>query len=700
TIASGAALLYGSGGTSGTPTANSGETVVMERTRREEEEGDSSEILDGDGNDNNDRESYAQDEILSIIKNENYSTSLPTEIAGNAGLQKRYGSSEAEFQAKLKSSEKYLTREDKENISRFDKDKKIFDDVLAKTSDVRGLLMDKNLIDKILSTQNLPEKTIKYLKDLKYAAETFNLYQNQSSINGSMADEQKLNDFIKAQEKSNAYKDSNIALRSSINDFQLAKNWVINARMISFVNPKDGTYSMDKVLDKSQVEFQAYIDNHVSTRKEIINERIDLLHKKADLEKRLEASPTSLEERGRIEKQLREVSDRAAAIDTNIQNYKLNMNENDSNESYVLKVKESYVQERDGLNQLIREMKVEQDRLKSVDPKNQTKIDLIDKQIKDLEKRLETATHGTHRTTEILKFLNREAIELPDGVKNPIGVDSNRKVTLNSGFGWDGYGRLTPDKLYNEILGAGGNHKGIDIRGNIGDRVNSVLDGKFKYKTIGADTTVPDSKVLRAAGIIYLPEGTNSDGSKREAGFYDPNSSKPAEKLTSERIRELDPQIKAGHEFDLKKIGLQHDGKGFYTMDINGSNKERNYLNTDQVASLPSNVREDALKLSGNGNSITIATTIGGIEYDVSYLHLNETPNIPADGKFTAGMQIGTVGTTGSSNGSHLHLEITTREKPNIPVDFYEKGKDGRYIINPEYFLRVMANEANHANGV
>ncbi|TGK54173.1 M23 family metallopeptidase, partial [Leptospira bouyouniensis] len=40
TIASGAALLYGSGGTSGTPTANSGETVVMERTRREEEEGD------------------------------------------------------------------------------------------------------------------------------------------------------------------------------------------------------------------------------------------------------------------------------------------------------------------------------------------------------------------------------------------------------------------------------------------------------------------------------------------------------------------------------------------------------------------------------------------------------------------------------------------------------------------------------------
>lgn len=40
TIASGAALLYGSGGTSGTPTANSSETVVLERNRREEEEGD------------------------------------------------------------------------------------------------------------------------------------------------------------------------------------------------------------------------------------------------------------------------------------------------------------------------------------------------------------------------------------------------------------------------------------------------------------------------------------------------------------------------------------------------------------------------------------------------------------------------------------------------------------------------------------
>lgn len=39
TIASGAALLYGSGGTPGTPTANSGETIVLERNRRKEEVG-------------------------------------------------------------------------------------------------------------------------------------------------------------------------------------------------------------------------------------------------------------------------------------------------------------------------------------------------------------------------------------------------------------------------------------------------------------------------------------------------------------------------------------------------------------------------------------------------------------------------------------------------------------------------------------
>ncbi|WP_167882009.1 hypothetical protein [Leptospira bouyouniensis] len=35
TIASGAVLLYGSGGTPGTLTANSSETVVLESTRRE-----------------------------------------------------------------------------------------------------------------------------------------------------------------------------------------------------------------------------------------------------------------------------------------------------------------------------------------------------------------------------------------------------------------------------------------------------------------------------------------------------------------------------------------------------------------------------------------------------------------------------------------------------------------------------------------
>lgn len=243
-------------------------------------------------------------------------------------------------------------------------------------------------------------------------------------------------------------------------------------------------------------------------------------------------------------------------------------------------------------------------------PKNSSQIESLKTQLKGLNERLTTATHGAERTTELLKFMNRES--------------------------------------------------------------------------------------------IALPEGTNADGTRREAGFYNPNSSTPNARLSADDLRKIDPKLKSGQEFNLKKVGLQYeDGKGYYTMDINGNGKDRNYLNDAQVSALPSHVTENPTKLSGNGNSIAIETKIGGIKYDVIYKHLNEIPVTPSDGQFKAGMQIGTLGTTGSSNGAHLHLEITSKTEPNIPQDFYEKRESkGDYVINPEYFLRVMANGGANASSI
>lgn len=100
-------------------------------------------------------------------------------------------------------------------------------------------------------------------------------------------------------------------------------------------------------------------------------------------------------------------------------------------------------------------------------------------------------------------------------------------------------------------------------------------------------------------------------------------------------------------------------------------------------------------RLSHAGNSITIQTNVTGGVYEVTYMHLNEPSPLIGQGQVNAGDTIGQVGTTGSSNGPHLHIGVILRTEPNIPENFYQpvigsNGKVPHYLVNPDYFMRVM----------
>lgn len=78
---------------------------------------------------------------------------------------------------------------------------------------------------------------------------------------------------------------------------------------------------------------------------------------------------------------------------------------------------------------------------------------------------------------------------------------------------------------------------------------------------------------------------------------------------------------------------------------------------------------------SGYGNNITIETEDG---YRVSYAHLDSVDsNLKAGDTVKAGQQIGVVGSTGNSNGNHLHVEVSKDGKKIDPNTYFDFNNDG-----------------------
>lgn len=70
---------------------------------------------------------------------------------------------------------------------------------------------------------------------------------------------------------------------------------------------------------------------------------------------------------------------------------------------------------------------------------------------------------------------------------------------------------------------------------------------------------------------------------------------------------------------------------------------------------------------TGYGNTVVIDHGFG---YKTLYAHLHKI-NTKRGKRVTRGEQIGQVGSTGRSTGSHLHYEVLLRDKPVNPINYY-----------------------------
>lgn len=284
---------------------------------------------------------------------------------------------------------------------------------------------------------------------------------------------------------------------------------------------------------------------------------------------------------------------------------------------------------------------------------------------------------------------------LDKGLINPKGDPNSNSYLLKSSYGWDGYGRIN-DHVHDEIQGSA--HTGADISGVKGERINSVTNGTFIKGSItyGADTEIrmPVTDKLAKSKIQYLEVETGPDGKVKPAGYYQEGSSEP---MKREDIMKIDPQ--APDSPPMKRVGVLYDKDTdtYYRRAFVGGTKVNLPLTSTERAAMqmPEEARKNPALLGGNGNSISMLSKVGGIDYKVSYLHLDEVPSAPPNNEFIRGQQIGVMGTTGSSTGYHLHVEVTTTTKPDIPNLYYDpiinaNSEVTGYRINSDYFMREM----------
>ncbi|KGE24196.1 M23 family metallopeptidase, partial [Leptospira interrogans] len=120
------------------------------------------------------------------------------------------------------------------------------------------------------------------------------------------------------------------------------------------------------------------------------------------------------------------------------------------------------------------------------------------------------------------------------------------------------------------------------------------------------------------------------------------------------------------------------------------------------LALVPEDIRRNPGSVHPSGNSLAIETTLTGAfagTYEVQYKHFDTAPRyengdlVKAGDTVKPGQKIGVLGTSGRSTGAHLHMSVVSYSEPN---GFYEvkRNKGGEvlyYLINPQYFMKVMA---------
>lgn len=92
---------------------------------------------------------------------------------------------------------------------------------------------------------------------------------------------------------------------------------------------------------------------------------------------------------------------------------------------------------------------------------------------------------------------------------------------------------------------------------------------------------------------------------------------------------------------------------------------------------------------SGAGNYIAIETIDDGYKWIHKYLHMNKRSNYKVGDKVKRGDQIGVMGSTGSSTGNHLHLELW-----KCPIDYKYNPYDRlKYGVDPTNYIFLFDDQ-------
>lgn len=84
-------------------------------------------------------------------------------------------------------------------------------------------------------------------------------------------------------------------------------------------------------------------------------------------------------------------------------------------------------------------------------------------------------------------------------------------------------------------------------------------------------------------------------------------------------------------------------------------------------------VKENISKPTGYGNHVILSHTVDGEEVTSLYAHMEAQSPLKVGDKVKAGDEVGKVGTSGTSTGNHLHLEITINGERTDPAPWLEK---------------------------
>ncbi len=112
-------------------------------------------------------------------------------------------------------------------------------------------------------------------------------------------------------------------------------------------------------------------------------------------------------------------------------------------------------------------------------------------------------------------------------------------------------------------------------------------------------------------------------------------------------------------------------------------------LSDGSVLDVQKTLQNDINALSTAGNSVVLQSRLNGIVYDFHFMHFLT----PFAGDKVNPVILGPAGSTGSSTGSHMHLEIRTQTPPaGIPNGYVRPSNYGAgYNIDPYYFFTVIA---------